>query len=238
MTKSNKSASKTASNKAAPKKNAPSMNPSLATKALELKKLLSERTTKDAKTLYRVAAVVAEIKNDEKADAKKYGKGSVKRLAAELAYTGATLYAYARVAEVWNEEAFEHHLKAVNAKGFPLSFSHFVELARELDAEKRNRLLEKAFAKSLSVRDIAKEIPRSAPPKAKSLTVTVNGLLVAAEKEAAKIAQLVTSGGALSTDDVRTSIVTLVQALDVYRTTLEALRTLEANGDKFDLAAE
>ena len=209
-------------------------NDALATKVSVIRSLLDRRTADDAKVMYRVAKEVAEVT----ASANKYGTGAVRKIAKAVGCTAPNVYAWATVADCWDESAFNALLELRNSKGRPLAFSHFVEVAREPDGEKRSRLLEKALAESLSVRDIAKQIPRSAPPKPMSLTVTVNGVLAAAEKEAAKIAQLVTSGPPLSTYDVRTSIATLEKALEVYRTTLKAVRGLKANGDKIELAAE
>ncbi len=77
----------------------------------------------------------------------------MKLLAAELGYTAANLYAYAKVAEVWNQEAFEDRPAKSNKKGFPLSFSHFVELASVDVGEDRNALMRRALEENMSVAD-------------------------------------------------------------------------------------
>lgn len=242
----------TKSNKTASKKNAPSMNADLTKKVTELKKLLNERTRADAKTLYCIARAVVEIKGDEK----KYGKGSVKRLATELGYTAANLYAYAKVAEVWNQEAaFEHHLKAVSDKGFSLSFSHFVELAGVDVGEDRNALMKRALDECMSVRDVAAEVRKLNPPEPRKnkrtmeavlpATISRPGLLGVAEAafESAKadidaLTEALVHGGTPTPEEREESIKRLEDAIGLYQHALEELRSPVFEMSAIRLAAE
>lgn len=211
----------------ATKKSAASMNPNLAKKTQELRTLLRDRTSNDATLTYRVAATVAEIKGDET----KYGKGSVKLLARELGYTAANLYACAKVAEVWDHSAFELHLKRVTAKGLPLTFSHFLEIASVPHAEERDALLQKAIDNDLSVREVARA---ARPPRAAKVpkeTLEKLGVLGAAEAafESAKadldrLTGALHAGPALTPKELEASIATYEQAIELHENALAELR--------------
>lgn len=123
--------------------------PELRPSCLKIRGLMATRATGDTKVAYQIGAEVFGITKETE----KYGRGSVKLLAGELGCTAALLYSYARVAAAWNPEEFKEATKKANAKGLPLTFSHFVELAREEESKAaREHLFALALRESLDRR--------------------------------------------------------------------------------------
>lgn len=130
------------------------MTSELQEKYETIRGLMSEEAEGGARLSYRVGVEVRSIKED----VGRYGRNSVKILAAGLGRTAACFYAYATVAKVWNPTDFEALVSRRNSEGLPLTFSHFVELAKERSLEERKALLERAFDESLSVRALERDV--------------------------------------------------------------------------------
>jgi hypothetical protein len=128
-----------------------SMNDELRAKAVEIGKLLTESATESSRARYRAGALVVEIDGDPA----KYGRGAVRRVALAVGRDDSTLYDYATVARSWDRKEFLALAARKNSGGVPLSFSHFVALARIEQRRTRDALLERAFRDSLSVRELA-----------------------------------------------------------------------------------
>lgn len=119
-----------------------------------LRELLSKVATDEVQTRHRVGQLLAALKRAPG----KYGSNAVARLAVELGCDAATLYRHASVAERWSFESMQSLAAKKNAKGMPLSWSHWVELARVDSDDERDMLLRRALAESLSVRKLAEAI--------------------------------------------------------------------------------
>ncbi len=113
----------------------------------EIRKLMTGATSSEASAKMKIGRKIAAVKSDEK----RYGKYGVKLIAKALSCTAANLYSYATVAEAWDNDVFSELLRRTNSKGVPLSFSHFIEIAKARPA-KRPILIERAIEEALSVR--------------------------------------------------------------------------------------
>lgn len=126
-------------------------------KLAEIKQLLAKAETNDLDARYRIGIVV----NDVKINRKKYGDGAVNHVADELSIERTSLYAYAKVVQLWPEKEFEKLCRRKNTAGLPITFSHLIELTKRglmKNEPKREKLLDKVFSKSLSVRALRDEI--------------------------------------------------------------------------------
>jgi len=115
----------------------------------QLRSLWAKRAMGGAKDAYPIGVQVRGIIDR----AGTYGRGLVKLLAGEFGVTAALLYSYATVPAAWTSEAFEAATAERNAKGQPLTFSHFVELAKAEPAA-REQLFKRALLDPMSVRDL------------------------------------------------------------------------------------
>lgn len=130
-----------------------------------IRHLLSENEGRNSRAYYKVGVEVVAVKSDEG----RYGKGSVERMAAELGRTAALLYSYAKVAETWPEEKRFLRLAGEHSnKKLPLSFTHFVELAKIADEEKREELRRAALKECWSVAKLRQAMAEPADPEPKS----------------------------------------------------------------------
>ena len=119
----------------------------------ELKKLLSEVTSKDMVGRHAIGVVVNDVKNTPDT----YGKEAVKQLAQDLGFEKSTMYEYANVAEAWPARDFTKLCERRTGNGMPITFSHLVELIRIKNEASRAKLLEKVFEDSLSVRALRED---------------------------------------------------------------------------------
>ncbi len=92
--------------------------------------------------------------------AKHNANESAKKLAEHLGWNPSTAYDYAKVAEFWTDE--QQFRDAVMGEDKSLSWSHVVELTREVDADRRQSLMIQALNEGWSVERLAKE--RKASP--------------------------------------------------------------------------
>jgi hypothetical protein len=97
---------------------------------------------------YEVAVLLADAKRARD----RFGPNAVGRLAASLHRAPGTLYREAAVAECWPPPVFGEHRGRRDARGRPLSWSHWVSLATVSDAGRRDALLARAWRDALSAR--------------------------------------------------------------------------------------
>jgi hypothetical protein len=124
--------------------------------------LLDDATAATVRTRREVGAIVAQIKRDEQ----RYGQQAVAKLAAALGRDETSLYRYAGVAECWDATLFATLSDRRDARGRPLSWSHWVELSAVTDVRARSALLEQALREALNVRAIRALADRAAVPRA------------------------------------------------------------------------
>jgi hypothetical protein len=143
------------------------MNPELLEALKELSKLVAESDTADAKAQYRIGCVVRDVMDAPK----KYGDGSIKKLALELGRDEKSLYHRADVARAWSPEEYNALLARKNPKGLALQFYVLVAIASVEDPVARERIIKEALDKSLTVKAVrsrVKKLPPTAetPPEA------------------------------------------------------------------------
>ena len=128
-------------------KSAGEMSPELREALEKLRELVTQSDTQDAATQYSIGCVVRDVQDAPG----KYGAGSVKRLAQEMGRDEKSLYHRAQVARTWPLDEYNALLARKNSKGLPLSFYHLVVLASVEDRNARERLIEEALKKDVSV---------------------------------------------------------------------------------------
>ena len=136
--------------------NEPTMKADLRTKCDEIRTLMTDGNKKEVHAKYSIGLAIVMVQNDSE----KYGKGSVRVVASELGCTAALLYSYAAVASTWTPDAFEVASARDNAKGISLTFSHFIELSKVKNAQKREALLTAALEEAWSLRSLLSKMPR------------------------------------------------------------------------------
>jgi len=104
----------------------------------------------DALTRHAIGAAIADIK----ARPSEYGSRAVSIAAAALGEDVPTLYRYAGVAERWSVVEVSAILARKGSDGRSLTWSHLVVIAAVSSAAVRERLLERALAEPLSVREL------------------------------------------------------------------------------------
>jgi hypothetical protein len=135
------------------KKQGPSgMNAVLRQRCTAIQKLLADVAVNEIGTRYEVGAIIRSVVETKGT----YGDGAVELLAEALGRDAASLYRYAAVAKTWPEAEMRDISRRPNAHGEPLSWSHWVELARA--PKTWRQWLELALLESWSVRRLAREI--------------------------------------------------------------------------------
>jgi hypothetical protein len=120
--------------------------------ATAIQKLLAEAATNEIDARYRIGVIIRSVMEAEST----YGEGAVERLAEALGRDATSLYRYAAVAKLWSDAEMRALSRQPNDHGEPLSWSHWVELARVPSTWKR--WLERALGESWSVRRLAREL--------------------------------------------------------------------------------
>jgi len=129
------------------------MNAALSKEYAEIKNLIKAVETKDVERRYALARRFADIRAGD--GKKKYGTGAVKKLAAALGWSKSSINDYANVAEAWpDKRKFVALVKKTDKFGKPLSWSHFVEIAKADDKKQRAKLVEAALKHGWSVREL------------------------------------------------------------------------------------
>jgi len=109
-------------------------------------------TTADVLGRYSQAKMVKELKDAPD----KYGKKVVERLSKDLKRDASVLYADVLVVESWTEEQIKAHAdEAATAQTQPLTWHHYVSVARMTDHGLRDELLNEAMTDGLSTRELA-----------------------------------------------------------------------------------
>jgi hypothetical protein len=126
-----------------------SLNQAFHRKVEAVRRLLARADLDETRTRHKVGVIVARLR-----DAKgTYGDRAVERVATELKLDASTLYRYATVASLWSERELS---RARNCSGEPLSWSHWVELARVPSGW--STWLERVVAEAWSARNLARQI--------------------------------------------------------------------------------
>jgi len=214
------------------------INEELASKIDTIRRLFDDRTSSEASTMYRIGAEVVAIKTDEA----KYGTTAVKHLARAVGCSSANLYSYATVAETWGDMEFEERIARVDASRRPLTFSHFIELAKVRDQEQRERLLNVALAKSLSVRALsraARDADSGAPRPASqtavrsiaplgpwSLLDLARVVRARAAQDVDEVEKMLGTAGTSTPAEVTAAVEMFEQTLDLHTLVVTALREL------------
>ena len=135
----------------------------LRAKCQEARKLLAAAERTDVVARYQVGVIVREAMDEGR-----YGKKAVGRMEKDLGRDQQTLYAYGVVALAWSAADFRAMTKEPNAKGIPLTWSHYEEIAAVKDGRARRGLVTRAQKKCLTVRQLREIIPASKPDGGKS----------------------------------------------------------------------
>ena len=112
----------------------------------EARELLVAADRSDVLARYKVGVIILRVK-----ERRGYGERGVERMEEELGRDQGTLYRYATVVETWEEPDFKALMKRTNAKGLPLTWSHYELLATVKDGRKLNGLITRALKECLSV---------------------------------------------------------------------------------------
>jgi hypothetical protein len=105
------------------------MNSALRRKAVELQKLLADTAVAEVDGRYKISTIIRDVQDAEGT----YGERAVERLASALGHDDATLYRYVAVARAWSASEMRALSRRTNRFGEPLSWSHWVALARLSD---------------------------------------------------------------------------------------------------------
>jgi hypothetical protein len=129
-----------------------SMNAALQRQCGAIQKLLAEAAVSEIDSRFKVGVIVRSILEAEGT----YGERAVERVAEVLGREAGTLYRYASVARTWSEPEMRGLSRRPNSHGEPLSWSHWVELARAPATWRQ--WLERALAGSWPVRRLSREL--------------------------------------------------------------------------------
>jgi len=126
-------------------------------KVRELKELCASAERKQVSVQYPIALACLDIVQGEN---NQYGHYAVHYAAEQLRISDVWFRKVAKVAEAWTQEQIEVLAARENSRRWPLSWTHFVELADVEDDGIRSRLTEEALDKSWSVRTLTKHIKK------------------------------------------------------------------------------
>ena len=98
-------------------------------------------------------------------DGNHYGSRAVEKASEALGWDPTWFLRQAAVPARWSKRQFEQLAAKTDRHGITLNWSHFVELARIKDDERRDRLVKTARDDGLSVSDLKKRIKADAPPQ-------------------------------------------------------------------------
>jgi hypothetical protein len=127
-----------------------------------VRRLLADAVREDVRTRHKVGVILIRVH----AEANTYGECAIERMAEELATSTHILYSCARVAECWSKPQITTLSARTNARGEPLSWSHFVVLTKPAGSL-RGAWIERCLAEGWTVRELreqmAQEGARNAP---------------------------------------------------------------------------
>jgi hypothetical protein len=150
-----------------------SMKPALRSVVAKLKRKLRSLWSHECFRRFEVAQIVLKVRVGHK----RYGARGVEQLATELGLDKATVYRWARVAEVWAPGEFRIVIARRNKAGLAVTWSHLEVLAEVSGRARRETLLEKVLAESLSVRQLRALV--GGPAKVDSVPVEPSGTVAA-----------------------------------------------------------
>jgi len=141
----------------------------------------------DVEARYKVALIARQVRDEAK-----YGRDGLSRMDKELGLAPSTLYAYAKVPDVWGADEFAVVSSKLNAKGVALSWSHWELLASVDDGRARRPLLERTLRECLTVRELRAAIKEGDSPdhSAEAGTDSVQGI---ESKAQSKLTRLLSS---------------------------------------------
>ena len=191
MSKSKKDSRPGATGESKKGKSAGEMNPELQEALKELSKLVAESDTADAEAQYRIGCVVRDVMDAPK----KYGDGSIEKLAVELGRDEKSLYHRADVARAWSPEEYNALLARKNPKGLALQFYVLVAIASVEDPAARERIIKDALEKSLTVKAVRSRVKKLLTPTAEAAPEAgeegdQGGVSAAEDPDAQKLAEL------------------------------------------------
>jgi hypothetical protein len=127
-----------------------------------VRRLLADAVREDVRTRHKVGVILIRVH----AEANTYGECAIERMAEELATSTHILYSCARVAECWSKPQIATLSARTNARGEPLSWSHFIVLTKAAGSL-RGAWTERCLRAGWSVRELreemAQERARNAP---------------------------------------------------------------------------
>lgn len=146
-----------------------SMNASLRRQCEAIQKLLAQAASDEIDTRYKVGVIVRSVIEAEGT----YGERAVERVAQALGRDAGSLYRYASVARTWSEPEMRTLSRRPNCFGEPLSWSHWVELAKVPTTWRM--WLERALEESWSARRLARELETRSSATSSDLPSMVAG---------------------------------------------------------------
>jgi hypothetical protein len=168
-------------------------------------------------------------------DAAKYGANAMQKFAKFVGWSLTTVQDYAKLAATWPDaQKFAKLAAKQNKNGIPLSWSHFVALMREEDAELRADLMAQALKKGWTVAELeaGRKTPTSGPSD-NTGTATTDSTAGTAEPVAANPVIAMVSGVAekltavkatCETDLLKTIAAAPAATLDETLTSLQTAR--------------
>jgi hypothetical protein len=122
------------------------MNAALKRRCELIRKLLSKAAGDEVATRYRIGVEILSIIRGEST----YGTRAIERIAQAIGKSAPTLYRYATVAERWSPDEMRVHRRRENHHGEPLSWSHWVEIAKVQSAARRAALIERCLNEAIT----------------------------------------------------------------------------------------
>jgi hypothetical protein len=126
------------------------MTPALREEVARLRNRIAKATVADAMVRHDIGTVVKKVRGNRA----KYGARALAQLERAFDFDENTLRRFEAVAELWTASGLAKLLARKNSKGLPVSWSHLELLAEVASDGKRDKLIEKTLAESLTVRQL------------------------------------------------------------------------------------
>jgi hypothetical protein len=121
---------------------------------VKMQKLMSGCEVDWAKRHHELGCEIRRVQEDPEAYGLQRGDNAVKLLAKKTGYQKDTLYNAVKVATAWGRPEFERELTQHTAKGRPIAFAIFAEVAKLEDPTARAAMLKDVREKSMSSREV------------------------------------------------------------------------------------
>ncbi len=135
----------------------------LTKKLTRLKERVVAADKRDVPARYEIAVECHEILAGD-GKGKRYGAGAAERLRTTLGWSKSAVHAYVAVADTWSKEEFRKLAAKRDKFEKPLSWTHYLVLAAEKDAEQRQALIEQTINGGWTVRDLKQAAAGNPPP--------------------------------------------------------------------------